>query len=401
MSWPYRALAPAIFTVFCGSALADVPLSPGNLVVQADDTISEYDLTNTSVGTVAIPMPGDSGARDLVVDDLGRLHVFNGTFDPTLATFDRDSAGWSEQTALGWSNVNNLTYGGIAAFGRFVFVTDMRTFGDGGADEAQGVVRFDLASGTWERFAESFEPIDLNIGLDGKLYALYPGGSPEGRFIEVYDPLTLAFVELIELQPIFGFTGHRALAVDEQGTIYLADLDGDLAKFTREGEILAQTNLCVPNENCQLFDIDVAPDGRVAVSDRDGGITLTDTQFSAFDKFFAPADFDGAFVSFVPEYDDDSDGVPDVLDNCQFVQNAAQVDADSDGYGNRCDTDLDNDCVTNVIDLGILREGFFGTDPVLDFNVDGVVNVIDLGVMRAGFFGSPGPSGTTTACDAR
>ncbi|MFK8031632.1 MAG: hypothetical protein AB8G18_15455, partial [Gammaproteobacteria bacterium] len=97
--------------------------------------------------------------------------------------------------------------------------------------------------------------------------------------------------------------------------------------------------------------------------------------------------------------DTDGDLVNDGFDNCVLVDNKPQVDGDSDGYGNQCDTDLNNDCVTNVVDLGILRTVFFTSDPVADINGDGVVNVVDLGLMRLAFFSQPGPSGTSGECD--
>ncbi|MFK8017042.1 MAG: thrombospondin type 3 repeat-containing protein [Gammaproteobacteria bacterium] len=91
--------------------------------------------------------------------------------------------------------------------------------------------------------------------------------------------------------------------------------------------------------------------------------------------------------------DSDSDSVDDTIDNCQLVSNADQIDADSDGFGNACDTDLDNDGVTNVVDLGILRSRFFTNDPVADFDNNGTVNVVDLGILRSNFFTAPGPAG--------
>lgn len=89
--------------------------------------------------------------------------------------------------------------------------------------------------------------------------------------------------------------------------------------------------------------------------------------------------------------DADGDGVEDAQDNCVEISNAAQVDADGDGFGNRCDPDLSNDNIVNFVDLGLLRARFFTSDPVADFNVDGVVNFVDLGVLRAYFFQPPGP----------
>ncbi|MFK8018052.1 MAG: hypothetical protein AB8G17_21730 [Gammaproteobacteria bacterium] len=91
--------------------------------------------------------------------------------------------------------------------------------------------------------------------------------------------------------------------------------------------------------------------------------------------------------------DADGDLIPDVLDNCIDVSNPLQIDVGNDGHSNACDPDLDNNCIVNAADLGILRGVFFANYPIADFNSDGVVNLIDLGVMRALFFNPPGPSG--------
>lgn len=99
--------------------------------------------------------------------------------------------------------------------------------------------------------------------------------------------------------------------------------------------------------------------------------------------------------------DFDSDGVPDLSDNCVRVPNADQFDSDGDGFGNACDPDiaLPNDGVVNVQDLGVLRQAFFAStgdanwNADADFNNDGTINVVDLGIMRSYFFESPGPAG--------
>ena len=100
--------------------------------------------------------------------------------------------------------------------------------------------------------------------------------------------------------------------------------------------------------------------------------------------------------------DADEDGVEDDIDNCVLIPNGplspdagglSQRDSDSDGYGNACDADLNNDNIVNVIDLGLLRSVFFTNDADADFNGDGAVNVVDLGLLRSMFFQPPGPSG--------
>ncbi|MFK7885406.1 MAG: hypothetical protein AB8G16_00965 [Gammaproteobacteria bacterium] len=96
--------------------------------------------------------------------------------------------------------------------------------------------------------------------------------------------------------------------------------------------------------------------------------------------------------------DADGDGVLAADDNCLNTPNADQRDTDGDRFGNACDFDVSQDCVVNVIDLGIVRQRFFSTDDDADFNGDGIVNVVDLGLLRTGFFAPPGPSGRPTFC---
>ncbi len=96
--------------------------------------------------------------------------------------------------------------------------------------------------------------------------------------------------------------------------------------------------------------------------------------------------------------DADEDGVEDPEDNCLFTANSDQLDSDGDDYGNACDADFDNNCIVNVLDLGLFRTAFFTSTALYDLNGDGVVNVVDLGSLRTLFFAAPGPSGVTALC---
>ena len=100
--------------------------------------------------------------------------------------------------------------------------------------------------------------------------------------------------------------------------------------------------------------------------------------------------------------DADTDGIADTVDNCLLIANPRQRDSDADGFGNRCDADLSNDCVVNTVDLGLLRTAFFCADGEdcerADLDGDGTVNVSDLGILRAFFFSQPGPSALADDC---
>ena len=65
----------------------------------------------------------------------------------------------------------------------------------------------------------------------------------------------------------------------------------------------------------------------------------------------------------LPPPDTDSDGVPDVDDNCPSIANAGQLDYDGDGEGDACDADDDNDGLTDA------EEATAGTNP-LDADTD-------------------------------
>lgn len=95
----------------------------------------------------------------------------------------------------------------------------------------------------------------------------------------------------------------------------------------------------------------------------------------------------------VESSDSDSDGVDDALDNCAFLANAAQVDADADGYGNMCDGDFNNDDFVNLPDLRFLITKMGTDDAEVDMNSDGIVDIDDVELFKETWLTSPGPSG--------
>lgn len=91
--------------------------------------------------------------------------------------------------------------------------------------------------------------------------------------------------------------------------------------------------------------------------------------------------------------DSDSDGIEDQVDNCTLVSNADQRDTNSDGYGNICDADLNNDGTVNFIDFSMLTSLFLMSDDDADLDGDGTVNFVDISIISQSFFLPPGPSG--------
>jgi len=76
--------------------------------------------------------------------------------------------------------------------------------------------------------------------------------------------------------------------------------------------------------------------------------------------------------------DGDADGQPDLIDNCPMHVNPNQRDADTDGYGNVCDFDLNQDGYVGLDDVAACLRDWHKTDSAADFNGDGHVNRQDL-----------------------
>jgi hypothetical protein len=98
------------------------------------------------------------------------------------------------------------------------------------------------------------------------------------------------------------------------------------------------------------------------------------------------------------DFDSDGDGALDHDDNCMLVANASQCDSDGDGYGNRCDGDLNDNGAVNAQDTTLYRQqlGQPSAAPSYneaDLNCNGNVNAQDTTLFRQLLGSPPGPSG--------
>jgi hypothetical protein len=249
-------------------------LLAGDILVDADNRLQEYQQNGTQVSAILVPNPPNQGSdesRGVTVDSFGKVDIYNGTFDPYLATYTPATNSWTQQTFPGWSTVNNVTYGGVTAFQNFVFASDMNT---GGAPE-NGIVRFDLSGGPTVRFANGIDFIDVTMGLDGLIYG------DTGQSVFVYDPLTLAPIRNFNL-PLFDV---RSIAVDASGNILAAQYEKTVTKLDPSAtQVLASETF--PNgphgEGEALVSIALDTDGQVAVGDRWGRFFITDESLASF-----------------------------------------------------------------------------------------------------------------------
>lgn len=109
-----------------------------------------------------------------------------------------------------------------------------------------------------------------------------------------------------------------------------------------------------------------------------------------------------SFASGGPATDSDGDGVFDVLDFCSadfFAPNPCSFDSDDDGFGNRCDCDLNNDLVCDTLDVPLMQAALLSADPIGDIDCDSQFDSQDVSlyINLLTDATSPGPSGLSCA----
>jgi hypothetical protein len=289
--------ANALYGAATTSAATPTP-APGvnpNVLVSMANSVREF--TPTGALVRKIPFNYNNGPyqeaeclRDMVVGPDGSIDTFNGTFSPFFTRYSPSSKTFTHTNFSGWSTINALSYGGIAAYQSFVYVTDMATYGTW-LDSASGIVRFDQATNSAARFLDGIEFIDLTMGLDGYLYALTE------TYIYVYHPVTMGRVRRIFLPAVLPAGADiRGIAVDQTGRIFLAELyTGTVFRMNSSGTIEMSGSTGSNN----LLDIDIDETGRLILGQRFGQVILGDSTLNSFTSFNAFSGSESGSATFV------------------------------------------------------------------------------------------------------
>jgi hypothetical protein len=112
----------------------------------------------------------------------------------------------------------------------------------------------------------------------------------------------------------------------------------------------------------------------------------------------------GGGLSFMYHGDPDSDGdaVLAATDNCLSRANSSQIDSDSDGFGNHCDADFNQNGLSESSDFSIFKNCYMHAvphsgptdDPTCaesDMNGNTFVDSSDFSLFKAEYFTTPGP----------
>ena len=261
--------------------VVDAGLTPGDVLVSNGSTLKEYTSSGTVVQTFLPPgSPNSSSAalKGIVVSPDGRLHVFlasyNSPFQGTLETFDFKSNSWSQHTLPDWNIANVTYYGGISADSHYVYVPD----GNASAS-AKGIIRFPLNDlSAPERFATSYNPHSVKVGLDGNIYAVEQTSLHN---VHVFDPVTLVHIRDVTVKTD---ATTNDIAVAANGDFFLVDLDNTIYHEDASGNLIKK----VTSSGIYNTDIEISSDGRILVGSSGNKVTLTNTNLDAFATFDTP-----------------------------------------------------------------------------------------------------------------
>lgn len=385
-----------------GLLLAMTPLA-----AQAADTIYEGEVTAATGGFEALTPVGTPVGGPIVVDDAAlaagsigvadiiSINVNVGGFCFTFGGGDCGGVG----TAVAITSIDAAAITGTAgALGGTLAVT---AFSD--TFMISIPISFDLDAGTFAADGGAIGTVGGVGVLSTPVSGLVYNGvvtDPTGGFEALTPPGTVAEGPVV--------VNSAALAAGSIGITDIASININVGNFCFSTE--TPTNCPTPGADVPITSIDAA-----AITGTSGtlGGSLSVTAFSPTFNISIPIDFDldgqtffgdGGAVGTVSGTgsltapDADGDGVLDGVDNCTNVVNPDQTDTNGDGIGNRCDPDIDNNCIVNFVDISQFPPKFNSGvgdpayDPDFDLDSSGAINFVDYVTFTSYFNQPPGPS---------
>ena len=265
-------------------------LDPNNILVSYRTTVQEFTPAGILVQTIPLtyggrPYPSGEFIGDIAVDQYGWLNVFNGKFNPFMTRYSPAPGTQVHKTFPGWNSCGCANNAGpaLTTYGDFVFAADWNST----PGPATGIVRFDVFRNTAARFLDGRSFIDLNIGLDGKLYAI-----SSATLVEVYDPMTMELLGQIATPPELPH-GLYKIAVDARGQIFGATSLGRIARLSPSGALEAIKTL----GDSLVFDIDIDETGRIIVADERRRVLLGDASLTTDFTPVLAADLNGGYFA--------------------------------------------------------------------------------------------------------
>lgn len=304
MDWVKRAFESAISITaifLLASHVRATPLKGGDVIVSWAGYPSSYVQEYTSTGSLVQSWNVTSQfsteyARDVGVDGSGNIIIYNGTFSPFLTILNPITGAKTNYSFSGWNTDNNATEGALAVWRGYAFATDDEISNDG--PNQNGIVRFNLANGTAQRFLAGTNTTSVGIGLNNDLYAVWPNTSPGQNQLDIIDAATMAVEKTVSLP--MGVSGATA---DVAGNIYVTS-GSAIYKLDSNGNILGHLETPFALDNIKIFTTPNSTTDQLIMANNGGQIVMSNTNLTSFSEFTLNepgAQLYSSYATFVPE----------------------------------------------------------------------------------------------------